>query len=364
MNGLLAFAKALSRSADRLGDDAVFNQVALELFEMQFHTNAGYRKYCESLGIFPASVSDWRKTPAVPTAAFKDYEFTSIPEPERVAVFRSSGTTEQRPSRHFHNKASLRLYRQSLTGPFKRHFLPDRPKIRLLSLTPSTVDAPHSSLVHMFDTVIKEFGDDASAFAGAVDSAGNWSVDLDLVDTALKSAAEQNQPIGILSTAFALVFLLDELARRNLRFRLPVGSRALETGGYKGRSRVLAKEQLHAMIQESLGISAHAIICEYGMCELGSQAYDRTLDSPEQERRIFHFPAWARSLVISPETGREVGELGTGLIRIVDLANIWSVLAIQTEDIGIRRGAGFELLGRASAAESRGCSLMSACAVR
>jgi hypothetical protein len=32
---------------------------------------------------------------------------------------------------------------------------------------------------------------------------------------------------------------------------------------------------------------------------------------------------------------------------------------VQTEDLGIRRGDGFELIGRAAHAEPRGCSLMS-----
>ena len=74
--------------------------------------------------------------------------------------------------------------------------------------------------------------------------------------------------------------------------------------------------------------------------------------------RHFHFPPWARVQIISPETGREVADGETGLIRIFDLANVFSVAAIQTEDLGIRRGDGFELIGRAQLAEPRGCSLM------
>jgi hypothetical protein len=35
------------------------------------------------------------------------------------------------------------------------------------------------------------------------------------------------------------------------------------------------------------------------------------------------------------------------------------VMAVQTEDLGIRRGKGFELVGRAVQTESRGCSLNS-----
>jgi hypothetical protein len=46
------------------------------------------------------------------------------------------------------------------------------------------------------------------------------------------------------------------------------------------------------------------------------------------------------------------------LIRVFDLANVFSVMAIQTEDLAVRHADGFELIGRAALAESRGCSLM------
>jgi hypothetical protein len=75
---------------------------------------------------------------------------------------------------------------------------------------------------------------------------------------------------------------------------------------------------------------------------------------------VFQFPAWVRCQIVSPETGKEVKEGETGLIRVFDLANVYSVMAIQTEDLGIKRGTGFELVGRASFSEPRGCSLMAA----
>src|SRR6266567_3752398 len=75
----------------------------------------------------------------------------------------------------------------------------------------------------------------------------------------------------------------------------------------------------------------------------------RTWDCPSVfVRRVFQFPLWARAQIVSPETGREVGEGETGLIQVLDLANVNSVLAIQTEDLGIRRGDGFEFVGRAA----------------
>jgi len=108
------------------------------------------------------------------------------------------------------------------------------------------------------------------------------------------------------------------------------------------------------------------------MSELSSQAYAVVGGQRQATRDAalsgysssvpchFHFPPWARVQIVSPETGREVAEGETGLIRVFDLANVFSVAAVQTEDLGIRRGDGFELIGRAQLAEPRGCSLMSA----
>jgi hypothetical protein len=128
----------------------------------------------------------------------------------------------------------------------------------------------------------------------------------------------------------------------------------METGGYKGRSRSLPKKELHALIAGRLGVPPSLIICEYGMSELSSQAYNQRTEAT----RVFQFPPWARLQIISPETGCEVSEGETGLIRVFDLANVCSVMAIQTEDLGLRRGDNFELLGRAQMAEPRGCSLL------
>jgi hypothetical protein len=129
-----------------------------------------------------------------------------------------------------------------------------------------------------------------------------------------------------------------------------------ETGGYKGRSREIEKSELHRLIARRCGVPASRIVSEYGMSELSSQAYDWRIGASRE--RVFHFPPWARAEVISPETGERVGEGEMGLLRVFDLANVCSVMAIQTEDLAVRRGEGFVLVGRAAQSEPRGCSLM------
>jgi len=254
----------------------------------------------------------------------------------------------------------------------------------------------------------------SSGFLGRVADDGSWTLDFDAALTALRDAVARRQPVILLGTAFSFVHLADHLAEQGLRFRLPPGSRVMETGGYKGRSRSLPRAELHSLITERLGIPADHIVCEYGMSELSSQAYDNQVsgggehstfkiqDSTSKEwgegtqlasasdpvsrntqhvtrntpsmrdtanhasrltphvSRVFLFPPWARAQVVSPETGRQVADGETGLLRVFDLANVYSVMAIQTEDLAVRRGDGFELFGRATRAEPRGCSLLAA----
>jgi hypothetical protein len=61
--------------------------------------------------------------------------------------------------------------------------------------------------------------------------------------------------------------------------------------------------------------------------------------------------------VVDPITLDEVADGEQGLLVFHDLANVWSCAAVRSEDLGIRRGAGFELVGRAPGATLKGCSL-------
>ncbi len=353
---------------------AHFEQLALELFALQFEHNFPYRRLCETGGASPQNVSHWSRIPTAPAAAFKEWELSCLAAGQRSTVFHSSGTSERRPSRHFHNAASLALYEASLWPWFAEHLVFRGEQIgpasglsarapRLVLLTPAPEAVPHSSLVHMFDTIRRQPFWSGSAFLGRTARDGAWVVDAPEAVKLLQSAADAETPVVLLGTAFSFVHLLDFMAEQALRLSLPAGSRAMETGGYKGRSRTLPRADLHGLISTRLGIPPARIVCEYGMSELSSQAYDRAV-APRANRndsrpgRAFRFPPWARAQVVSPETGREAAEGEVGLIRVFDLANAYSVMAVQTEDLGVRRGAGFELAGRAAQAEARGCSLM------
>ncbi len=140
--------------------------------------------------------------------------------------------------------------------------------------------------------------------------------------------------------------------------RLPDGSRVMETGGFKGRSRTVPRKELYAAIDSRLGIPSDRIVNEYGMTELLSQLYEPVLTGGP---RLHHPPPWVRTRVLDPATLDPLPPGREGLLCHFDLANLGSVCCVLTEDLGVEHpeaeGHGFRVLGRNPGAEPRGCSL-------
>jgi hypothetical protein len=177
----------------------------------------------------------------------------------------------------------------------------------------------------------------------------------------LEGATAAGTPLLLVGTAFAWVHWMDLMDARGIRLSLPRGSRIMETGGFKGRSRSVPRSELYAGLSERLGIPLAAIVNEYGMTELLSQFYEPVLsgEAPADPEERYHVgPSWVRTRVLHPETLEEVPAGQEGLLCHVDLANVRSVMAVLTSDLGVRVGRGFRVLGRAPGAEPRGCSLV------
>src|ERR1019366_7674848 len=168
----------------------IFNELALELFSLQFRHNSAYRKICEARRLTPQDVEPWMQISAVPTAAVKELELNCPRPDERTAVFHSSGTTKQKPSRHSHCAESLAIYEASLWAAFERHVWWSADSLSasreagtrgqavrapLLILTPSPSQAPHSSLVHMFEVVRQKLGAPETVFLGQICPDGAWT---------------------------------------------------------------------------------------------------------------------------------------------------------------------------------------------
>jgi hypothetical protein len=163
-------------------------------------------------------------------------------------------------------------------------------------------------------------------------------------------------PSLVLATSFALVHLLDALGDGET-LALPPGSRVMQTGGFKGRSRQVSAPELRRAVARTFAVPERAIVGEYGMTELSSQFWEKTLVDETADHGVYGEPPWARVVPVDPETLLPVPGGATGIARIEDLANVDSAFAIVAQDRVRRVDGGFELLGRLPEAPARGCSI-------
>ncbi|HEV2847073.1 MAG TPA: hypothetical protein VG477_19610 [Thermoanaerobaculia bacterium] len=323
-----------------------FDALALAAFAWQFERIEPYRLLCERRGLTPETVADWRRVPPVPAAAFKTLTLAAEPA---VEVFRSSGTTGEQRSVHHHPYPDL--YRRVIDASFPRFCLPYGGPLPILSLIPSREQLPDSSLSFMADHILTRYGAPESA-----NLFGPRGVEAAKARSWAGARQREGKPLLVLATAFSLAQWLDSLDRLGLRFRLPAGTAIFETGGFKGRTEELSREELLARTRTGLGVGPELVVREYGMTELTSQCYTRVLLGGDPD--LFVAPHWVRVRILDPETLEEAPAGAPGLISVFDLANLGSAVHLLTEDLGVMEGEGFRLLGRAAGAELRGCSLV------
>jgi hypothetical protein len=338
-------------------DDDAFLALARDLFAYQIARNAPYAAFARAAGFGPARLpARIGEIPAVPAAAFKEARLATFPARDTAVWFETSGTTLGRGGRH--DLQTTRLYEAALLASFDRMLLADGARLRYVNLVPDPRERPHSSLGFMMRTVARERGDGADGWHLHGDA-----LDVDGFVRDVERARADGVAVCVATTAFALVALLDALAERGTGCALPMGSRVMETGGFKGRSRIVERATLYAQASALLDVPVSSVVAEYGMTELSSQYYDGFDARARIEPRAKVAPPWLRAIVVDGD-GRPLPEGVVGTVRHVDLANRGSVIAIDTEDLGALVGPstgsaepGLVLLGRDQGAELRGCSL-------
>ncbi len=315
-----------------------FNELAVELFNYQYQNNTVYRQYCDALKTNVESVHSIKKIPFLPISFFKTHT-VKTGEFETDTIFESSGTTQSVNSKHF--VKDIELYRQSFTTCFKKFYgLPENKCI--LGLLPSYLERKNSSLVIMTEELIKNSDNLLSGF---------YLNDHEKLHRTLMHNELLKMPTLLIGVTYAL---LDYAEKYPMQLRNTI---VMETGGMKGRRQEMTRPEVHSRLQDQLGISL--VHSEYGMTELLSQAYSKG-------DGIFHCPGWMKVLLrdeddpfhIMSGADAEIRSQ-TGIINIIDLANIHSCSFIATDDIGrLHANESFEILGRMDSSDVRGCSLM------
>lgn len=324
-----------------------FDALAADLARFQAKHVPGYARLCEARHVDPLKITRSAEAPCVPTDVFKMTRVATFPEGRTQVTFRTSGTTLG--DRGKHEMRTTATYDAGALA-FGRWALADDLVKAPLVVSLTTRDAD-SSLAHMVEVFRLKIGggDGGYAFDGDV-------LDLAWLDEIVARALNDERPVLMCATSLSLVAFLDAL--EGAPFRLPDGSRVMQTGGFKGKVREIDPRELRHDFAKALRIPERRIACEYGMTELSSQFYESTIREAGAPHAMYVEPPWARVVPVHPETLERVPDGEEGLARIEDLLNVDSAFAVLARDRVRRVGpAGFVLLGREPGAPPRGCSI-------
>jgi phenylacetate-coenzyme A ligase PaaK-like adenylate-forming protein len=309
-----------------------FEETALAVFQYQYKNNFLYKKYVDLLYIKPDNVVKIAQIPHLPIAFFKNYDIKTGNWATET-TFTSSGTTGATTSRHA--VKSLNWYLQNTVQGFDTLYR--HPKNYCwLALLPSYLEREGSSLIAMTQHFIE---------ISEYKESGFFLNDLENLAKTLEKCRKDNIPTVLIGVSFAL---LDFAAAFPMNLEHII---LMETGGMKGRKKEITKQALHETLKNAFQLPE--IHSEYGMTELLSQGYSKgnNIYEPALTMRIFIRDITDPFELLPP--------LRTGIINVIDLANIDTCSFIATDDLGKMHPNGtFEVLGRVDNSDMRGCNLL------
>jgi hypothetical protein len=348
----------IDRAARFESADDSFDALGLQIARYQAEGNGPYRRLLSARRCDVGSAVALSDLPAVPADAFRVARIAAHAQEDDAAVFRTSGTTAMH--RGTHAMSTTATYERAALAWGRWALLPDEPRA-VTAIVLADPSARESSLGFMLALFVRCFADEAHFAVEQSGPDGRLRIDIPALRRAAEAAQRRGGPAIVMGTSFAFVHLLERLGGE--RFDLPRASRVMHTGGFKGRSREVAPADLVEAVALAFGVDERAVVGEYGMTELSSQLYEGTLramlgkPTPADHHGVFVPPPWMRVVAVDGETLAPVAPGEIGILRIEDLANVDSAVAVQTADRGRIVGGGVELIGRAPGAALRGCSL-------
>ncbi|HRX58375.1 MAG TPA: acyl-protein synthetase [Eubacteriales bacterium] len=321
-----------------------------------------YAKILAQRGFSPEelqSEADLFKIPPLPTLYFKRNRLLSVPQSECVLTAASSGTRGQKSFVAFDRKTmfygigmAVRFFQYyHLITPIPAHYV-------VLGYEPSG-HADMGAIKTAYG--VTKFAPALSRTYALRDAGGTYEPNMDDVVRSLERHAKSGFPVRLVGFPPLLYFLVRELERRGVQFRLARGSKILLGGGWKRfGGEAAGREALFSMAEHALGIPRK------DMFEFFS-AVEHPLAYMRCKNGRFHVPAYARALVRDPATLQPVQNGEPGLLNLITpLVSSMPLVSVMTDDIAIVRpgedcGCGsespcFELLGRAGVRGIKTCA--------
>ncbi|HXE98515.1 MAG TPA: hypothetical protein VN642_19085 [Dongiaceae bacterium] len=327
-------------------DEGLFNHLMLSCFADQCASSAPYRDYCRKVGTTPETVTDWDEIPAIASFRHRERLDRLCPGQSVDELCRTSRTVDLRHTRgpFFPDKRLVELMRRVQLEAARRYLFPDIPRMKMLFFVPQPRMAPGMVMASGIERFRQEFGADGSRFLISF-----TGLDLKGFVRELRSAEQSGEPLAILGVTHGLDYFMDACLKAGVGFRLPAGSRIMDSGGFMGRYAATPPEQFFHNCETVFGISRNYCVNALWICESSTVYFDALLADiiagrPGARRKVP--PPWTRVLIVNPLTFRRVEPGKIGLIRLYDLSNRGMGAVVQTDKMGCEIGDGFEIIGK------------------
>lgn len=346
-----------SKRADNAFLDAVRENVRFQAA----HCPA-YSRILESRQFLPdelKSEADLFRIPPLPTLYFKRNSLFSAPESEFALVATSSGTKGAKSTVAFDKKTLF--YGFGMAARFFLHY-------HVVSLLPTNYivlgyePSKHTSIGAVKTAYgVTKFTPALSRTYALKDTGKGYEPNQIGVLEALERYAKQGFPVRFVGFPSYLYFLVSELKKRGVRYRLNPHSKILLGGGWKQfAGNEIDRNELYELVYETLGI-------EQAHCLEFFSAAEHPLPYCKCKNGHFHIPVYSRVIIRDAITLEPVADGMPGLLNFVTpLVNSMPLVSVMTDDIAVKRpaedcGCGnpkpfFDLLGRASVKDVKTCA--------
>lgn len=268
-------------------------------------------------------------------------------EKNAVKTFLSSGTTSKQRSKSHFSKDGLFLYKVSaLTSFIKvlKDIYGSADQFSGISLIPKTSIWKDSSLAQMIEWFSDYF--EIKYLDPELDS-----------KTIIKLLESTHSPLWVFGTAFHFIYLAD-----SIKSRVNLGENIFlfETGGTKGKTRSLTREELYKLLMKNLGLLDWQIASEYGMCELACQAWSYVAKKDRGSQKSYSLPyKFLPHIKLQITKGlSQLESSGVGSLVISDVSRIDIPHSIRTQDIcELNENGTFNIISRVPNSVLKGCSL-------
>lgn len=339
-----------------------FNDYAMRLFALHYDNNKLFREFCDIKKVHPGDIDRWEDVPMVYNDVFKTHIVASFPLENAVMACLTGGTTSlTQRGRIFRDEDGKRLVfaaNRVMTGAYLFPDFEAGKRCRILILAPSPELAPSMGMAVGMEQTRQAFGTPDSIFL-----LGKTGIDINGLLKALRESEASGVPVALIGATSAYVYFFQACRRKKISFCLPPGSRICDGGGYRGRFGKVSRVDYYGMVEEILGIPQSHCVNVLGEAETATNLFDdalrrHVLGLPPR-KRTRPVPPWSRVLAMSIDDLKPLPDGEVGLLAHWDLANVPTVLAVITDNLGYTTdgGHGCEMVGRAKIENGKVSSL-------